>query len=70
MYFKTQIITVTLFRAELEFREQEKALRQKDLVIQESMIQFSVFLQENERKKQKADQKIKEEKALLSEKEE
>ena len=70
MSLKTQIITVTLFRAELEFREQEKALRQKDLVIQESMIQFSVFLQENERKKQKADQKIKEEKALLSEKEE
>jgi hypothetical protein len=31
-------ITVILFRAELEFREQEKALRQKDLVIQESMI--------------------------------
>jgi len=25
-------------QAELEFREQEKALRQKDLVIQESMI--------------------------------
>ena len=34
------------------------------------MIQFSVFLQENERKKQNADKKIKEEKALLAEKEE
>jgi len=34
------------------------------------MIQFSVFLQENERKKQKADARIKEEKLLLAEKEE
>ena len=42
-------------RAEIEFREQEKELRQKDLEIQESMIQFSVFLQENERKKLKAE---------------
>ena len=33
------------------------------------MIQFSVFLQQNEQKKQKADQKIKEEKSLLIEKE-
>ncbi len=34
------------------------------------MIQFSVYLQENERKKQKADEKIKYEKNLLQEKEE
>ena len=33
------------------------------------MIQFSVFLQVNEQKKQKAGQKIQEEKALLLEKE-
>mmetsp|Transcript_31669 Transcript_31669/g.48451 ORF Transcript_31669/g.48451 Transcript_31669/m.48451 type:complete len:118 (+) Transcript_31669:13-366(+) len=57
-------------QAELEFRDQEKKLREKDLEIQESMIQFSVYLQENERKKQKADEKIKFEKNLLQEKEE
>ena len=51
-------------QAELEFRETEKDLRQKDLEIQESMIQFSVFLQDNEKKKMKAKQKIDDEKAL------
>lgn len=38
--------------------------------IQETMIQFSVFLQENQKKKTKADEKIKSEKQLLIEKEE
>lgn len=46
----------------MEFRETEKDLRAKDLVIQESMIQFSVFLQENEKKKKKAADKIENEK--------
>lgn len=41
---------------DLKFRDQEKDLRNKDLQIQESMIQFSVFLQENDRKKNKADE--------------
>ena len=57
------------YRAELEFRETEKELRQKDLEIQESMIQFSVFLQDNEKKKQKAAEKITTEKKLTMEKE-
>ena len=38
--------------------------------MQESMITFSVFLQDNERKKQKAADKIKQEKQLIVEKEE
>jgi len=55
--------------AELGFREKEKELRQKDLEMQESMISFSVFLQDNERKKNKAAEKIKQETQLKSEKE-
>ena len=52
-------------QAELEFKESEKQLRQKDADIQEQMIQFSSYLQENDRKKQKADEKIKLEQQLL-----
>jgi hypothetical protein len=37
-------------------------LRDKDLEIQGGMIRFSTFLQDNEKKKKKADSKIKEEK--------
>ena len=55
--------------AELGFREKEKELRQKDLEMQESMITFSVFLQDNERKKNKAAEKIKQETQLKQEKE-
>ena len=51
------LLTIS-YRTELEFRETEKELRHKDLEIQESMIQFSVFLQDNEKKKQKAKEKI------------
>ena len=57
-------------QAELQFREKEKELRQKDLAMQESMITFSVFLQDNENKKKQADDKIKKETALKNEKEE
>lgn len=55
---------------DLKFRDQEKDLRNKDLQIQESMIQFSVFLQENDRKKNKADEQIQQQDALLKEKQE
>ena len=37
------------------FREEEVKLRQKDLDIQGGMIKFSTFLQDNEKKKKKAD---------------
>lgn len=56
-------------RHELEFKEMEKELRMKDLTMQESMIQFSVFLQGNEQKKAQAAEKIEKEKKLLKEKE-
>lgn len=46
------------YRNEQDFKEQEKDLREKDLQIQEGMIKFSIFLQENERKKKRADEKI------------
>ena len=52
-------------RHELEFKETEKELRQKDLTMQESMIQFSVFLQGNEQKKNQARDKKEKEEATL-----
>jgi hypothetical protein len=41
-------------------------LRAKDLEIQEGMIKFSIFLQENERKKKKAEEKMGVEKKVCS----
>ena len=55
-----------IFRNESEFREQEKELREKDLGIQDSIIKFSIFLQENERKKKRADEKINNEKRVCT----
>jgi len=56
-------------QAELEFREQEKELRAKDRDTQDSMIQFSKYLQANDKIKLKADEKIKSETELLHQKE-
>ena len=39
-------------------------MREKDLSLQEQMIKFSIFLQENEKKKKKFDEKIKQEKEV------
>lgn len=58
---KTDCAVTTYYRNEAYFREQEKELRDKDLEIQAGMIRFSTFLQDNEKKKKKADSKIKEE---------
>lgn len=58
-------LDVTVLRSEANFREQEKDLRDKDLEIQAGMIRFSTFLQDNEKKKKKADNKIKEEENLI-----
>lgn len=44
-----------------QFKIQEKDLREKDMQIQEGMIKFSIFLQDNEKKKKKYDTKIEEE---------
>eukprot|EP00347_Sterkiella_histriomuscorum_P020865 403336168 len=54
---------------EAYFREQEKELREKDLDIQSGMIKFSTFLQDNEKKKKRADQKIKDERESIDVKE-
>ena len=43
----------------------EKELREKDMEIQEGMIKFSIFLQDNEKKKKKYDAKIEEEQKLI-----
>jgi hypothetical protein len=52
---------VNLFREEDKFRDQEADLRGADLTLQNSMIKFSQFLQENEKKKNEADAKRNEE---------
>ena len=49
------MILIILCRNEAYFREQEKDLREKDLEIQGGMIKFSTFLQDNEKKKKRAD---------------
>jgi chromosome segregation ATPase len=54
----------------LEFREKERQLRQQDLKIQETIIQFSVYLQDNKKKREKAQDKITQEQALKFQKEE
>jgi uncharacterized protein (DUF3084 family) len=44
-------------------------LREKDLDIQSGMIKFSTFLQDNEKKKKRADQKIRDEQESIGTKE-
>jgi hypothetical protein len=44
-------------REEDKFREQESKLRHEDLDLQNQMIKFSQFLQDNEKKKNEADAK-------------
>ena len=44
-------------REEDKFREQESDLRAADLELQNQMIKFSQFLQDNEKKKSEADKK-------------
>ena len=41
-------------------------MREKDLQIQDQMIKFSIFLQENERKKKRAEERIGTEKRVTS----
>ena len=52
-----------------EFKETEADLRKKDIQVQESMIQFSVFLQGNEQKKNQARERIQKEEEQLKQKE-
>ena len=57
-------------RREEAFRRREEGLRQKDLELQESLIKFNKFLQENESKKNRADKRATEEIKLRRIKEE
>jgi hypothetical protein len=50
-----------LIRSDDKFKLDEKELREKDMQIQEGMIKFSIFLQDNEKKKKKFDTKIEDE---------
>jgi hypothetical protein len=49
-----------------KFRDEEANLRATDLELQNSMIKFSHFLQENEKKKAEADKKQSDEKNVSS----
>lgn len=53
---------------EESFKKKEAELRSKDMEIQESMIRYSNFLTDNERKKKKAEEKIGQERKLIDEK--
>ena len=50
------------YSEEDKFRDQEADLRASDLELQNSMIKFSQFLQDNEKKKSEADKKQADEK--------
>ena len=50
-----------MLREEDKFREKEATLRGEDLDLQNRMIKFSQFLQDNEKKKTEADSKKTEE---------
>lgn len=45
----------TSFRKEEQYKRKENELKEKDLKIQESLIRFSKYLQENDLKKRKAE---------------
>eukprot|EP01029_Cantina_marsupialis_P010509 TRINITY_DN2396_c0_g1_i2.p1 TRINITY_DN2396_c0_g1~~TRINITY_DN2396_c0_g1_i2.p1 ORF type:complete len:235 (-),score=61.15 TRINITY_DN2396_c0_g1_i2:462-1166(-) len=56
-------------RREEAFRRREEALRRKDLELQESLIRFNKFLQENESKRNRAEKRAQEEARLRKHKE-
>ena len=56
-------------RREEAFRRREEGLRQKDLELQESLIKFNKFLQENESKRNRAEKRAVEEIKLRKQKE-
>jgi hypothetical protein len=57
-------------RREEAFRRREEGLRQNDLELQESLIKFNKFLQENESKRNRADKRALEESRVRRQKEE
>ena len=56
-------------RREEAFRRREEGLRQKDLELQESLIKFNKFLQENESKRNRAEKRTRDENRQAIEKE-
>ena len=48
-------------RLEEKFRQQEQELRARDLFIQQNLISFNKYLQENEAKKARAEKRLEEE---------
>ena len=56
-------------RQEEIFRKHEEAIRERDLAIQEDLIKFCKFLQENEGKKNRADKRLQEEERARIQKE-
>ena len=56
---------VQTYRKEDAYKKRETELRDKDLKIQESLIKFSKFLQENELKRKKAKDKQENEQKVL-----
>ena len=56
-------------RREDAFRRREDGLRRKDLELQESLIKFNKFLQENEAKRNRAVKRFNEEKKIRESKE-
>merc|ERR1719261_2100863 len=56
-------------RREHAFQQREEALRKKDLALQESLIKFNKFLQENESKRNRAVKRAADEKKQREQKE-
>lgn len=57
------------FVQEEEFQRREESLKRKDLELQDSMIRFSKFLQDNEAKRVRAVKKVTDERKMKEEKE-
>ena len=62
-------LLITCYVQEEEFREREESLKRRDLELQDSMIRFSKFLQDNEAKRVRAVRKVTDEKKMRESKE-
>lgn len=61
--------SLCVYRKEEGFKKREKGLKKKDLELQESLIKFSKFLQENDAKRNRAEKKAIDERRLRTVKE-
>ncbi len=60
---------VTVLLQEVVFRQREEALKRRDLELQDSLLRFTKFLQENDAKRARACKRAAEEARLRAEKE-